>query len=70
MIENMKMQKGITYEQALTIVLMGRRGLERMAILAFFAEDEHGNVGIALDEMVIAGDVAFDRVLYKLQSPK
>jgi hypothetical protein len=61
------MNKAITYEQAITIVLSGRRGLDRSQILSFFDENEHGNVGRALDEMVVSGDVAFDRIMYKLQ---
>jgi hypothetical protein len=67
MSDNMKMTKGITYEQAITLVLQGRRPMGRTQLLEYFAEDEHGNVGRALDEMVVSGDVAFDRLFYKLQ---
>jgi len=70
MSQNIKMQKEITYEHAIIIILRGRRGLTRSDILDYFAEGDHVRAGIALDEMVIAGDVAFDRVLYKLQSAK
>ena len=56
----------ITYAAAIVLILKGDQRT-RSDILSYFAEDEHGNAGRALDEMVLAGDVGFDRFRYRLQ---
>lgn len=55
----------MTYERALRAILRGSQGKGRGLVLAYFHEDEHGKVGRALDEMVVAGQIMFDGTFYR-----
>lgn len=60
-------QRGLTYESAITLILQGRFGRTRSGVLEYFHEDEHGNAGRALNDMVIRGVVGFDGLFYRMQ---
>ena len=61
--------QGITYGAAIRMIL-GSGAKVRALVLAYFHEDEHGDAGRALDEMVTSGAVAFDGTFYRLQAQR
>lgn len=57
----------ITYDAAIRMILKGAFGKSRQEVFSYFADDDHGDAGRALDSMVLAGDITFDRRVYRLR---